>query len=40
MLLGFISNSEERVQLVGEKRKQATAKAIADGVQNYFKQYK
>ena len=38
--IGFISNSEERVQLVGEKRKQATAKAIADGVQNYFKQYK
>ncbi len=38
--IGFISNSSERAQLVGEKRKQATAKAIADGVQNYFKQYK
>ena len=38
--IGFISNSSERSQLVGEKRKQATAKAIADGVQNYFKQYK
>ena len=38
--IGFISNSGERSQLVGEKRKQATAKAIADGVENYFKQYK
>ena len=38
--IGFISNSEERAQLVGEKRKQATAKAIADGVQKYFKQYR
>lgn len=38
--IGFISNSGEREQLVGEKRKQATAKAIADGVENYFKQYK
>lgn len=38
--IGFISNSAERAQLVGEKRKQATAKAIAEGVQNYFKQYR
>lgn len=38
--IGFISNSAERAQLVSEKRKQATAKAIADGVQNYFKQYR
>lgn len=38
--IGFISNSAERAQLVGEKRKQATAKAIADGVKNYFKQYR
>ena len=38
--IGFISNSSERAQLIGEKRKQATAKAIADGIQNYFKQYK
>ena len=36
--IGFISNSAEREQLVGEKRKQATAKSIADGIQNYFKQ--
>ena len=38
--IGFISNAAERGQLVGEKRKQATAKSIADGIQNYFKQYK
>lgn len=38
--IGFISNSAERCELVGEKRKQATAKAIADGIQNYFKQNK
>lgn len=38
--IGFISNAEERAQLIGEKRKQATAKSIADGIQNYFKQYK
>ena len=38
--IGFISNSAERAQLTGEKRKQATAKAIADGIQEYFKQYK
>ena len=38
--IGFISNSSEREQLISEKRKQATAKAIADGIQNYFKQYK
>ena len=38
--IGFISNSGERAQLIGEKRKQATAKSIADGVQNYFKQFK
>ncbi len=37
--IGFISNSSERAELVSEKRKQATAKAIADGIQNYFKQY-
>ena len=35
--IGFISNANERAQLVGEKRKQATAKAIADGIQEYFK---
>ena len=38
--IGFISNSRERAELIGEKRKQATAKAIAEGVENYFKQYK
>ena len=38
--IGFISNYNERCELTGEKRKQATAKAIADGIQNYFKQNK
>lgn len=38
--IGFISNAAERGQLVGEKRKQDTAKSIADGIQNYFKQCK
>ncbi len=38
--IGFISNASERGQLVGEKRKQDTAKSIADGIQNYFKQLK
>lgn len=36
--IGFISNDNERSQLVSEKRKQDTAKAIAEGVKNYFKQ--
>ncbi len=36
--IGFISNAGERAQLVSEKRKQATAKSIADGIDNYFKQ--
>jgi len=36
--IGFLSNDAERLQLISEKRKQATAKAIAEGVQNYFKQ--
>lgn len=35
--IGFISNANERAQLVSEKRKQATAKSIADGIDNYFK---
>ena len=38
--IGFISNAEERAELISEKRKQATAKAIAEGVQNYFKNNK
>ena len=38
--IGFISNADERNQLIGEKRKQATAKAIADGIQKYLQQHK
>ena len=38
--IGFLSNAEERAELTSEKRKQATAKAIAEGVQNYFRNYK
>lgn len=37
--IGFISNDGERAQLVSEKRKQDTAKAITEGVKNYFKQH-
>ena len=40
MEIGFISNDGERAQLVSEKRKQDTAKSIAEGVKNYFKQNK
>ena len=36
--IGFISNDSERSQLNGDKRKQDTAKAIMEGVNNYFKQ--
>ncbi len=35
--IGFISNPAERAQLVSESRKQATAKAIAEGIDAYFK---
>ena len=35
--IGFISNANERAQLVTETRKQATAKAIAEGIDAYFK---
>lgn len=35
--IGFISNSNERAQLVSESRKQATAKAIAEGIYEFFK---
>ncbi len=35
--IGFISNTSERGQLVSESRKQATAKAIVEGINNYFK---
>ncbi len=38
--IGFISNTDERAELISEKRKQATAKAIAEGVENYFKDNK
>ena len=34
---GFISNPSERAQLVSESRKNATAKAIAEGIDEYFK---
>lgn len=37
--IGFISNDNERAQLVSEKRKQDTANAIVEGIKNYFKQY-
>lgn len=37
---GFISNPSERAQLVTEARKNATAKAIAEGIDEYFKQQK
>ena len=38
--IGFISNDNERMQLISDDRKQRTAKAIAEGVINYFKQLK
>ena len=34
--IGFISSPVERAQLVSESRKQATAKAIAEGINDYF----
>lgn len=34
--IGFISNSEERNELVSEQRKQQTAQAIADGILKYL----
>ena len=37
---GFLSNAEERAELITEKRKQATAKAIADGIIEYLKKKK
>ena len=36
--IGFISNEEEQKLLTTEKRKQETAKAIVEGVLNYFGQ--
>ena len=35
--IGFLSNDSERTQLVTEGRKQATAKAIVEGIDEYFK---
>ena len=35
--IGFISNASERAQIMTESRKQATAKAIAEGIYDYFK---
>ena len=35
--IGFISNDNERNELITDKRKQATAKAIADGIIEYLK---
>ena len=35
--IGFLSNTAERGQLVMDSRKQATAKAIVEGINNYFK---
>ena len=34
---GFLSNAEERAELITDKRKQATAKAIADGIMEFLK---
>ena len=36
--MGFISNPTERSQLTTESRKNATAKAIVEGIDDYFKQ--
>lgn len=37
---GFMSNPEERAELITEKRKQMTAKAITDGIIEYLKKNK
>ncbi len=37
---GFLSNPNERAELITEKRKQATAKAIAEGIIEYLKNNK
>ena len=37
---GFLSNAEERAEIITEKRKQATAKAISDGIMEYLKKKK
>ncbi len=38
--IGFLSNNQERAELVCEERKQQTAKAIADGIIKYLNKYK
>lgn len=35
--IGFLSNPSEREQLISDHRKQATAKAIVEGIYEYFK---
>ena len=35
--MGFLSNDEERAELISDKRKQKTAKAIAEGIIEYCK---
>ena len=37
---GFLSNPDERAELITDKRKQATAKAIAEGIIEYLKSKK
>ena len=37
---GFISNASERAELITDKRKDATAKAIAEGIIEYLKSHK
>ena len=38
--IGFLSNTDERTQLVTDARKQKTAKAIAEGIIEYIKSQK
>ena len=35
--IGFLSNEEERNDLISESRKEKTAKAIAEGIVEYLK---
>ena len=35
--MGFLSNPNERAQIVTESRKSNTAKAIVEGIDEYFK---
>lgn len=37
---GFISNAQERAELITDKRKQATANAVAEGIAEYLKKSK